>query len=95
MMKTQALGEQLSFIVTQSKVNEAAILAQAVSKGIELLYQEAMIEAYLLGNIYREKALKTLGSATLEDVEFQRDALKRDVEWGLSNIAVLSEYNEW
>jgi hypothetical protein len=52
-----------------------------------------MIEAYLLGNIYREQALKTLGSTTLEDVEFQRDALKRDVEWGLSNA--LSEYNEW
>jgi hypothetical protein len=84
-MKTQALGEQLAFIVTQSKVNEAAILAQAVSKGIELLYQEAMIEAYLLGNISREQALKTLGFATLEEVEFQRDALKRDVEWGLSN----------
>ena len=79
MMKTQALGEQLSFIVTQSKVNEAAILAQAVSKGIEILSQEAMIEAYLLGNISRDQALKTLGSATLEEVEFQRDALKRDV----------------
>ncbi|MEK8020191.1 MAG: hypothetical protein VSS75_025245 [Candidatus Parabeggiatoa sp.] len=85
MMKNIALGEQLTFLITQRGVNEATILAQAVSKGISLLYQEAITEAYLLGTISREQALKTLGTDTLEEIEYQRDALKRDVEWGLSN----------
>ena len=85
MMKNIALCEQFTFIITQRGVNEAAILAQAVSKGIYLLYQEAMTAAYLLGTISREQALKTLGTDTLEEIEYQREALKRDVEWGLSN----------
>ena len=85
MMKNIALGEQLTFIITQRGVNEAAILAQAVSKGIDLLYLQAMTEAYLLGTISREQALKTLGTDTLEEIEYQRDALKHDVEWGFSN----------
>ncbi|TGO02882.1 hypothetical protein PN36_17290 [Candidatus Thiomargarita nelsonii] len=83
-MQNAALAEQLSFVVTQRGVNEATILAQAISKGIELIYQESVIEAYLLGGISREQALKTLGTATLKEVEYQREALKRDVEWGFT-----------
>jgi len=52
---------------------------------LHLLYQEAITEAYLLGTISREQALKTLGTDTLEEIEYQRDALKHDVEWGFSN----------
>jgi hypothetical protein len=47
------------------------------------LYQEALIEAYLLGKVTREKALRDLGPERLADIEYQRDALRRDVEWGL------------
>jgi hypothetical protein len=84
-MQNVALAEQLSFVVTQRGVNEATILAQAISKGIQLIYQESVIEAYLLGSISREQALKTLGTTTLKEVEYQREALKRDVEWGLKD----------
>ena len=82
-MENIAFTEQLAFLVTQRQVNETTILAQAVSKGVQLLYQEAMMEAYLLGKVSREYALKILGSTMLEDLEYQRDALKHDVEWGL------------
>ncbi len=45
--------------------------------------QEVIIEAYLLGKISRDEALKALGVEKLEEIEYQRDALIRDVEWGL------------
>jgi hypothetical protein len=80
-----ALSEQLTYLITQRSVNEATILAQAVSKGIQLLYTEAITEAYLLGTLSREQAVKILGIAVVKEIESQRDALKRDVEWGLSN----------
>jgi hypothetical protein len=82
-MENIALTEQLAFLVTQRQINETTLLAQAVSKGIQLLYQEAIIEAYLLGQVSRERAFAILGSTMLEDVEYQRDILKQDVEWGL------------
>jgi hypothetical protein len=45
--------------------------------------REDLIEAYLLGRVSREAVLRDLGPSELEAIELQRDALRRDVEWGL------------
>ena len=85
MMKNIALGEQLTFLITQRGIDETTILAQAVAKGINILYQEAITESYLLGTISREQALRILGVDNLEEIEYQRNALKHDIEWGFSD----------
>lgn len=77
------LGEQLAFVVTQRQQDEATILAQAVREGLRALYHEALIEAYLLGQINREMILKELGPEQVDEIEYQRDILQRDIEWGL------------
>ena len=56
---------------------------RALRNGIEALYREALVEAYLLGRVKRERALKELGPERLKEVEQQRNALRRDVEWAL------------
>ena len=50
-------------------------------RGIHAFYRDTIIEAYLSGSISREHVLKELGTGTLEEVEYQRDALKGDVTW--------------
>jgi hypothetical protein len=84
-MKETGLTEQLAFVVAQRQEDEATVLAQAVREGIQVLYREALIEAYLLGHVPRETILKELGSEQLEEIEYQRNALQRDVEWGLKS----------
>ena len=84
-MNETGLTEQLAFVVAQRQQDEATVLAQAVREGIQLLYQEVLIEAYLLGRVPREMVLKELGLERLEEIEYQRDALQRDVEWGEEN----------
>jgi len=84
-MNETQLTQQLSFVVAQRQQDEATVLAQAVREGVKSLYREAIIEAYLLGRMTREHALKELGAEELEAIEYQRDALRRDVEWGLKN----------
>lgn len=81
-METQ-LAEQLAFVVAQRQQDEATILAQAIREGIQRLYRETLIEAYLLERIPRETILKELGPEQLEELEYQRDVLQCDVEWGL------------
>ena len=54
-------------------------------EGVHTLYREVLIEAYLLGRVSREMVLKELGPDQLEEIEYQRDALQRDVAWGLKN----------
>lgn len=48
---------------------------------------EAMVEAYLMGRITRQEALEQLGPEMLEEIAYQRDALKRDVVWGAQQAA--------
>lgn len=82
-MIDKTLTEHLEFVVAQRGEDEATILARALRSGLAALYRETLIEAYLLGRIDREVALRTLGPEQLEEVERQREALRRDVEWGL------------
>ncbi len=82
-MRDKTLTEHLDFLIVQKGEDEATVLAQALRTGVETLYQEALVEAYLLGKVPRETALRELGSERLAEVDYQRDTLRRDVEWGL------------
>lgn len=82
-MHDKTLTEHLDFLVTQKGQDEATVLAQALRAGIEALYQETLTEAYLLGKVSRETVLSELGSERLAEIDDQRDALRRDVVWGL------------
>lgn len=85
-MNETALTQQLAFVVSQRHQDESTIIGQAVREGIHTLYRESLIEAYLLGQVAREMVLKELGPEELEKIEYQRDALKRDVSWGVNNV---------
>ncbi|MCL5997891.1 MAG: hypothetical protein M1546_17825 [Chloroflexi bacterium] len=74
--------QQLAFIAAKRNQDEATVLAQAVQKGVHALYQEALIEAYLLGQVSRERLLQELGAEEVARVDYLRDALKHDVTWG-------------
>jgi predicted ribosome quality control (RQC) complex YloA/Tae2 family protein len=82
-MRDKTWTEHLDFLIVQKGEDEATVLAQALRTGVETLYQEALVEAYLLGKVPRETALRELGSERLAEVDYQRDVLRRDVEWGL------------
>ena len=82
-MHDKTLAEHLDFLIAQKGQDEATVLAQAIRAGVEVLYREAQTEAYLLGNVPRETALRELGSEHLTEVDYQRDTLRRDVAWGL------------
>ncbi|MFQ5340854.1 MAG: hypothetical protein ACE5F6_04825 [Anaerolineae bacterium] len=83
-MEKTPFVEKLSFVQARRQQDESALLALAVREGIQVLYREALIEGYLLGQVAREKVLREIGPEELEAVEYQRDALQRDVNWGIS-----------
>lgn len=89
-MDEATLTRELAFVADQRQQDETTVLAQAVREGMRILYREALIEAYLAGRVSHQDALKQLGPELLEEVEYQRDALKRDVAWGLDHPALSS-----
>ena len=82
-MTDMAFAQQLEFIIEHQHEDEAVVLAKAVRTGLQALYWETLTEAYLLGRVPREQALKELGSERLAEVEYQQEALRRDVAWGV------------
>jgi len=52
---------------------------------VRTLNRQVLVEAYLLGQVSRETVLEELGPEQLEEIEYQRDTLQRDVAWGLQN----------
>ena len=82
-MDTSVLAHKLIFIQTRRQKSEAALLAEAMQEGIQKLYRESLIEAYLLEQIPREQILKEIGQKALDAIDFQRDAIQKDIAWGL------------
>ena len=85
-MSSTELTRQLEFVVAQRHQDQATVLGQAIQEGIHALYQQALIEAYLLGQVARETMVQEFGVEQLEEIEYQRDAFKRDVAWGAQNV---------
>jgi aryl-alcohol dehydrogenase-like predicted oxidoreductase len=82
-MSAITLADELQFVITHSGQDEATVLARAMQAGMQILFRETLIEGFLNGRISHETALSAPGPEDLQDIELQRDALKRDVEWGL------------
>lgn len=78
------LAEKLSYLASQRGEDEAALLARAVDAGVEALYREALIEAYLEGGCSREELVREFGLAAAAEVDERREAFERDVLWGRS-----------
>jgi len=77
------MTEKLAFVASERQQEETTLLAQAVRLGIQALYLETITEAFLAGRISREDALAELGRERLAEVEYQRDAIRKDFEWAL------------
>lgn len=77
------LTEKLTYVATSHDEDQEAVLARALSKGVEILFREARISDYLAGRCDREQALDDLGPDLLERVEAQKEAFDRDLEWAL------------
>lgn len=82
-MHDTSMTDRLGFLVEERGLDETAVIAEALRTGIDALYREALIEAYLFESLPRERVLRELEPAQLAEIEAQRDALRGDVSWGL------------
>lgn len=82
-MKDAKLADHLEFLVSRRGQDETTVLAQALRRGIDVLYEDTLVEEFLLGRVSRETVLQELGSERLSEIEYQRDILRREIGWGL------------
>ncbi len=80
---TKNMRRKLDYLVRATGQAEAEIVAQAVEDGLAVLYRKQVAEAYLSGNLVREKAIHELGRDAVEELDYARKSIDADIEWGL------------
>jgi hypothetical protein len=82
-MTTTPLNEQLDEVVKLNHSDPSQVLAEALRAGMNQIYVEAVLAAYLRGVLSREESAHRVGIDSVTRVDQERQAVREDVEWGL------------
>ncbi|MDD3927676.1 MAG: hypothetical protein PHT33_13550 [bacterium] len=82
-MSVHTMRGKLDYLVRKTGCREVDILAQAVEEGVSELYRKQVADAYLAGELNRKKALAELGEEYIKDLDYAREAVEADIQWGL------------
>lgn len=83
-METSALViQELTFLTRQTGQDEVTLLGHALRVGLEMLYRQAVEQAYIDGTLARDDAAAILGRERVEEIEYAKQALAQDIERGL------------
>lgn len=79
----QTIRDKLDYLVRATGRAEAEIVAEAIEEGLSELYRKQIADAYLAGELDRKQAIAELGEEAVEDLDYARRAVEKDVQWGL------------
>jgi stage III sporulation protein SpoIIIAA len=80
-MKTK-IAEQIEAIKTETGTDEAVLLAEAMRRGVQLMYQEQMVSKYLEGRLKRGTLIRLIGQEAVEEMDERKQAIDEDFDWG-------------
>ena len=75
----------IGFLVHYTREDEATILANALRFGLDLLYRQAVEQAYVDEQMPQAEALAALGSTRVAELDYAKQALLVDIERGLTS----------
>lgn len=81
------LRQKIDFLLNSEGVLESAILAKAIEVGVTQLYDDAITEAYLAGQLSRETVIAELGEEKVKALDYAIESIEKDVAWGLQDEA--------
>jgi len=82
-MTELTFAQTLNVLVRERDKDEATVLAQAVRTGVDVLYRQHVMDRFAAGTLSRAEAVVLLRPERVEDLEYQGEALPRDIAWGL------------
>lgn len=74
---------ELTFLTQQTGQDETTILTRALHLGLDLLYRQAVEQAFIDETLSRDQAVAILGEEHVEEIEYAKQALAQDVASGL------------
>ena len=77
------LNEQLDEVVHLRHAEAGAVLGEALREGMKHLYLDAVLAAFLRGDLTRTDAVSRIGKASVARAEAEVFVVREDVAWGL------------
>lgn len=77
------IAEKLAYVASRQEEDQSKLLARAFDTGVDTLYREALVEAYLAGQCSRQDLVREIGAEAVAEVEARKEAILGDFEWGL------------
>lgn len=78
----QTMRDKLGYLARTTGRSEAEIVAEAITEGLTQLYRRQIADAYLSGELDRDQAIAELGEEAIEDLDYAKHAIEKDVRWG-------------
>ncbi len=85
LMSAAPFSRAICFLVQYTREDEATILVNALRFGLDLLYRQAVEQAYGDDQMPQAEALAALGSARVAELDYAKQALLADIERGLTS----------
>ena len=80
---SRTIRDKLDYLARSTGRAEAEIVAEAIEEGLTELYRKQIANAYIAGELDRAQAITELGEEAVEDLDYARSAVEKDVQWGL------------
>lgn len=78
-----SVRDKLDFLVRATGRSEAQIVAEALEVGLAELSRKEAMDSFLSGALSRADVVRLVGEGTVREWESARQAIERDVRWGL------------
>ncbi|WP_135855147.1 hypothetical protein [Halorussus salinus] len=80
---TETITERVQEISKIRGISESEILEEAIERGVEILWTDAVLSQYLDGDVDRDTAIELVGRDQIKRAEREVEAVEEDVQWGL------------
>jgi len=80
---TALLNQQLDEVVHLRHADAGDVLGEALREGMKTLYLDAVLAAFLRGDLSREDAVSRIGETSVARGEAEASVVSEDVAWGL------------
>lgn len=80
---------ELAFLVQHTGQDELKLLSQALDLGLDVLYRQAVEQAFVDETLARGEAVVVLGAQRVADIEYAKQALAQDIGCGLDEVGML------
>lgn len=75
--------KELEVIIKLRKEDPSIVLAKALRVGLKELLKQITLDDYLKKKISRKEAVRLIGLDLVRRAEKEREAVLKDIEWGL------------